>query len=156
MFFTLNWQDLTCISSCAVNIYRSLEPGFTPDSSNLLTSINYPTFEFTDSNLDRNIFYYYRLSVTINGQESQFTDEIQVKPVFVPNQAPTIDVPDDVQFFEDNSYNVVLSGIGYGGDVNPQNITLAAVADNYDLFPEIDFLESTPEQLSLNPAENKF
>ena len=153
---TLNWQDLTCISSCAVNIYRSLEPGFTPDSSNLLTSINYPTFEFTDSNLDRNIFYYYRLSVTISGQESQFTEEIQVKPIFVPNQAPTIDVPDDVQFFEDNSYNVVLSGIGYGGDINPQNITLAAVADNSDLFPEIDFLESTPEQLSLNPAENKF
>ena len=64
---TLNWQDLTCISSCTVNIYRSLESGFTPDSSNLLTSINYPTFEFTDSNLDRNIFYYYRLSVTVNG-----------------------------------------------------------------------------------------
>ena len=52
---TLNWQDLICISSCKVNIYRSLEPGFTPDSSNLLTSINYPTFEFTDSNLDENI-----------------------------------------------------------------------------------------------------
>ncbi|MBR39248.1 MAG: hypothetical protein CL888_03465 [Dehalococcoidia bacterium] len=153
---TLNWQDLTCISSCTVNIYRSLESGFTPDSSNLLTSINYPTFEFTDSNLDRNIFYYYRLSVTISGQESQFTEEIQIKPIFVPNQAPTIDVPDDVQFFEDNSYNVILSGIGYGGDVNPQNITLAAEADNSDLFPEIDFLESSPEQLSLNPAENKF
>ena len=153
---TLNWQDLTCISSCTVNIYRSLESGFTPDSSNLLTSINYPTFEFTDSNLDRNIFYYYRLSVTVSGQESQFTEEIQIKPIFVPNQAPTIDVPDDVQFFEDNSYNVILSGIGYGGDVNPQNITLAAEADNSDLFPEIDFLESSPEQLSLNPAENKF
>ena len=37
-----------------------------------------------------------------------FTDEIQVKPVFVPNQAPTIDVPDDVQFFEDNRYDVFV------------------------------------------------
>ena len=93
---------------------------------------------------------------SIDLTKNDFTEEIQIKPIFVPNQAPTIDVPDDVQFFEDNSYNVILSGIGYGGDVNPQNITLAAEADNSDLFPEIDFLESSPEQLSLNPAENKF
>ncbi len=98
---TLSWE-LIGDSTTKVNIYRSVEEGFTPDSSNFLTNINYPTFEFTDSNLDDNIFYYYRLSVTSNGQESLFTDEIQVKPVFVPNQAPTIDVPDDVQFNEDN------------------------------------------------------
>ena len=37
---TLNWQDLNCISACTINIYRSTEPGFTPSSSNLLTSVN--------------------------------------------------------------------------------------------------------------------
>ena len=153
---TLNWQDLICTSSCTVNIYRSLEPGFSPDSSNLLTSISYPTFEFTDSNLDENIFYYYRLSVTSNGQESLFTDEIQVKPVFVPNQAPTIDTPDDIQFFEDNTYNVILTGLGYGEDVNPQNISLTVVAENNDLFAELNILESSPEQLSIVPIENKY
>ena len=59
------------------------------------------------NNVDENIFYYYRLSVSVNGQESLFTDEIQVKPVFIPNQAPTIDTPNDIQFFEDNTYNVI-------------------------------------------------
>ena len=156
---TLNWQDLICISSCTVNIYRSLEPGFTPDSSNLLTSISYPTFEFTDSNLDENIFYYYRLSVTSNGQESLFTDEIQVKPVFVPNQAPTIDVPDDVQFFEDNRYDVVLTGISYGNDINPQNITIDATSDNDDLFSDISIdydPAADPILLSLIPNQDKY
>ena len=153
---TLNWQDLICISACTINIYRSTEPGFTPSSSNLLTSVNYPTFEYTDSNLDENIFYYYRLSVSVNGQESLFTDEIQVKPVFVPNQAPTIDTPDDIQFFEDNTYNVILTGLGYGEDVNPQNISITVVAENDDLFDELNILESSPEQLSIVPIENKY
>ncbi|MDA1363729.1 MAG: choice-of-anchor B family protein [Candidatus Marinimicrobia bacterium] len=156
---TLNWQDLICISSCTVNIYRSLEPGFTPDSSNLLTSISYPTFEFTDSNLDENIFYYYRLSVISNGQESLFTDEIRVKPVFVPNQAPTIDVPDDVQFFEDSRYDVVLTGISYGNDINPQNITIDATSDNNDLFSgvSIDYdPAANPILLSLIPNQDKY
>ena len=156
---TLNWQDLICISSCTVNIYRSLEPGFTPDSSNLLTSIAYPTFEFTDSSLDENIFYYYRLSVTSNGQESLFTDEIQVKPVFVPNQAPTIDVPDDVQFFEDNRYDVVLTGISYGNDINPQNISINATSDNADLFSDITIdydPAADPILLSLIPNQDKY
>ena len=156
---TLNWQDLICISSCTVNIYRSLEPGFTPDSSNLLTSIAYPTFEFTDSSLDENIFYYYRLSVTSNGQESLFTDEIQVKPVFVPNQAPTIDVPDDVQFFEDNRYDVVLTGISYGNDINPQNISINATSDNADLFSDISIdydPAADPILLSLIPNQDKY
>ena len=153
---TLNWQDLICISACTVNIYRSTEPGFTPSSSNLLTNVNYPTYEYTDSNLDNSIFYYYRLSVSINGQESLFTDEIQVKPVFVPNQAPTIDTPDDIQFFEDNEYNVILTGLGYGDDINPQNITITAAADDENLFAELNILESSPEQLRIIPVENEY
>lgn len=155
---TLNWQDLICTSSCTVNIYRSLEPGFSPDSSNLLTSITYPAFEFTDSNLDENIFYYYRLSVTSNGQESLFTDEIQVKPVFIPNQAPTIDVPGDIQFFEDNTYDVVLTGISYGADINPQNISINVTSDNIDLFSDISMdydSAADPILLSLIPTQHK-
>ena len=36
-------------------------------------------------------------------KKGPFSNEIKVKPVFAPNQAPTIDVPDDVEFFEDNT-----------------------------------------------------
>ena len=155
---TLNWEDLICTSNCSVNIHRSNNQGFSPDSSNLLTSISYPTVEFTDTGLDENLFYYYRVSVSVDGQESSFSDEIQVKPVFIPNQAPTIDTPSDVQFLEDTNYYVNLTGITYGSDINPQNLTLSATSNNIELFSEIsiDYDPAVdPVILSLIPNQNK-
>ena len=143
-------------STTKVNIYRSVEEGFTPSNSSFLASVNYPGVEFTDSSLDIDTFYYYKLTVETNGQEGPFSTEIKVKPIVLPNQAPTIDTPADVEFFEDTELNVTLTGISYGGDVNPQNVTITASADNRELFSEINILESSPEQLALIPNENKF
>ena len=152
---TLTWE-LIGDSTTKVNIYRSVEEGFTPSNSSFLASVNYPGVEFTDSSLDIDTFYYYKLTVETNGQEGPFSTEIKVKPIVLPNQAPTIDTPADVEFFEDTELNVTLTGISYGGDVNPQNITITASADNRELFSEINILESSPEQLALIPNENKF
>ena len=152
---TLTWE-LIGDSTTKVNIYRSVEEGFTPSNSSFLVSVNYPGVEFTDSSLDKDTFYYYKLTVETNGQEGPFSTEIKVKPIVLPNQAPTIDTPADVEFFEDTELNVTLTGISYGGDVNPQNITITASADNRELFSEINILESSPEQLALIPNENKF
>ncbi len=90
---TLSWE-LIGDSTTKVNIYRSVEEGFTPGSSNFLISVNYPGIEYSDSDLDVNTFYYYKLTVEKNGERGLFSNEIQVKPVIVPNQAPTIDVPE--------------------------------------------------------------
>ena len=152
---TLTWE-LIGDSTTKVNIYRSVEEGFTPSNSSFLVSVNYPGVEFTDSSLDKDTFYYYKLTVETNGQEGPFSTEIKVKPIVLPNQAPTIDTPADVEFFEDTELNVTLTGISYGGDVNPQNVTITASADNRELFSEINILESSPEQLALIPNENKF
>ena len=152
---TLTWE-LIGDSTTKVNIYRSVEEGFTPSNSSFLASVNYPGVEFTDSSLDKDTFYYYKLTVETNGQEGPFSTEIKVKPIVLPNQAPTIDTPADVEFFEDTELNVTLTGISYGGDVNPQNVTITASAENRELFSEINILESTPEQLALIPNENKF
>ena len=152
---TLTWE-LIGDSTTKVNIYRSVEEGFTPSNSSFLASVNYPGVEFTDSSLDIDTFYYYKLTVETNGQEGPFSTEIKVKPIVLPNQAPTIDTPADVEFFEDTELNVALTGISYGGDVNPQNVTITASADNRELFSEINILESSPEQLALIPNENKF
>ena len=151
----LTWE-LIGDSTTKVNIYRSVEEGFTPNSSSFLASVNYPGVEFTDSSLDIDTFYYYKLTVETNGQEGPFSTEIKVKPIVLPNQAPTIDTPADVEFFEDTELNVTLTGISYGGDVNPQNVTITASAKNRELFSEINILESSPEQLALIPNENKF
>ena len=152
---TLTWE-LIGDSTTRVNIYRDIEEGFSPSSSNFLTSVDYPGIDFSDSNLDSNIFYYYKLAVEINGQEGPFSSEIKVKPILAPNQAPTVDVPSDVEFFEDTEFVLTLTGISYGGDVNPQNITITALADNTELFSEVNILESGSEQLALIPNENKF
>ena len=152
---TLSW-NLIGDTTTKVNIYRSVEEGFTPSNSTFLASVNYPGTEYTDSSLDVNVFYYYKLTVETNGQEGPFSNEIKVKPIVAPNQPPTIDTPSNVEFFEDTELNITLSGISYGGDVNPQNITITAKADNNELFSEINILESSPEQLALIPIENKF
>ena len=152
---TLSW-NLIGDTTTKVNIYRSVEEGFTPSNSTFLASVSYPGTEYTDSSLDVNVFYYYKLTVETNGQEGPFSNEIKVKPIVAPNQPPTIDTPSNVEFFEDTELNITLSGISYGGDVNPQNITITAKADNSELFSEINILESSPEQLALIPIENKF
>ena len=152
---TLAWE-LIGDSTTRMNIYRDIEEGFSPGSSNFLASVDYPGIEFTDSNLDSSIFYYYKLAIETNGQLGPYSTEIKVKPIVAPNQAPTIDVPADVEFFEDTQYNLSLTGISYGGDVNPQNITITASAENTDLFTEINILESSTEQLALIPNENQF
>ena len=152
---TLAWE-LIGDSTTRMNIYRDIEEGFSPGSSNFLASVDYPGIEFTDSNLDSSIFYYYKLAIETNGQLGPYSTEIKVKPIVAPNQAPTIDVPADVEFFEDTQYNLSLTGISYGGDVNPQNITITASAENTDLFTEINILESSSEQLALIPNENQF
>ena len=139
-----------------MNIYRAEEEGFTPSSSNLLVSIDYPGVEYTDSSLDASTFYYYQLSLETNGVVGPFSNEIKVKPVVAPNQPPTIDQPANVEFFEDNQYSLTLTGVGYGPDVNPQNIIITATADNTDLFSEISVMESIPQQLALNPLENQY
>ena len=143
-------------SSTKINIYRAEEEGFTPSSSNLLVSIDYPGVEYTDSSLDASTFYYYQLSLETNGVVGPFSNEIKVKPVVAPNQPPTIDQPANVEFFEDNQYSLTLTGVGYGPDVNPQNIIITATADNTDLFSEISVMESIPQQLALNPLENQY
>ena len=152
---TLSW-NLIGDTTTKVNIYRSVEEGFTPSNSTFLASVSYPGTEYTDSSLDVNVFYYYKLTVETNGQEGPFSNEIKVKPIVAPNQPPTIDTPSNVEFFEDTELNITLSGISYGGDVNPQNITITAKADNSELFSEINILESSPEQLALIPIENKY
>ena len=139
-----------------MNIYRAEEEGFTPSSSNLLVSVNYPGVEYTDSSLDSNTFYYYQLSLETNGTVGPFSDEIKVKPIVAPNQPPTIDQPANIEFFEDNQYSLTLTGVGYGSDVNPQNVTISAISDNTDLFSAIEVVESLPQQLALNPLENQY
>jgi choice-of-anchor B domain-containing protein len=152
---TLTW-DLIGNSSTKMNIYRAEEEGFTPSSSNLLVSVNYPGVEYTDSSLDSNTFYYYQLSLETNGTVGPFSDEIKVKPIVAPNQPPTIDQPANIEFFEDNQYSLTLTGVGYGSDVNPQNVTISAISDNTDLFSAIEVVESLPQQLALNPLENQY
>jgi len=154
---TLSWK-LIGDSTTKVNIYRSVEEGFTPGSSNFLISVNYPGTEYSDSDLDVNTFYYYKLTVEKNGEEGPFSNEIKVKPVIAPNQAPTIDTPADITFNEDTNYDIVLTGISYGDDVNPQNLTISASAENDELFSSlsIDYDPAAePIILSLEPAENK-
>ena len=46
---TLAWE-LIGNSTTKMNIYRSIEQGFTPSSSNLITQVDYPGIDYTDSN----------------------------------------------------------------------------------------------------------
>lgn len=87
--------------------------------------------------------------------EGPFSNELPIKPEFIPNQPPTIDVPSNVTFNEDSEYEISLTGISYGSDINPQNITISASADNTDLFSEVNIIETVPEKLQLVPNENK-
>ena len=151
---TLYW-DLIGSSSSKTNIYRSEEQGFTPSVENFIDSVDYPGVEYTDLNLDENITYYYKLSISNNGMEGPFSNELPIKPEFIPNQPPTIDVPSNVTFNEDSEYEISLTGISYGSDINPQNITISASADNTDLFSEVNIIETVPEKLQLVPNENK-
>lgn len=151
---TLAWE-LIGNSTTKMNIYRSIEQGFTPSSSNLITQVDYPGIDYTDSNLDINTFYYYKLSLNTEGAVGPFSDEITVKPVIAPNQPPTIDQPANIEFFEDDGYTLSLTGVGYGSDVNPQNITISASADNTELISDIS-VESSPYQLFLSPLANQY
>ncbi|MFL2511253.1 MAG: choice-of-anchor B family protein, partial [Candidatus Neomarinimicrobiota bacterium] len=150
----LYW-DLIGDSSSKINIYRSLEQGFTPSSTNFLDSVDYPGVEYTDSGLDKDVYYHYRTSVSNSGFEGPFSDELSIKPEFIPNQPPTIDTPSDIFFDEDSEYTLNLTGVSYGSDINPQNITITASSDNTDLFTEISVDQSLPEKLVLSPNQNK-
>ena len=72
---SFNWT-LSEDTSSQVRIYRSEEALFTPSSSNLIATVNYPISEFIDENLDTTKIYYYKLSsVNSEGEESQFSSE---------------------------------------------------------------------------------
>ena len=157
----LKW-DLIGNSTSVVNIYQSTEPGFSPSSSTLLDTVNYPNTEYDVSNLDSSIFYYFRLSVTTNNVEGPFSEELRVKAIIAPNQPPTIDPISNVAFNEDTEYVVSLDGVSYGDDVNAQNITISATSSNTDLIDNISITESTSSSgvvfyaLGLDPKENMY
>ena len=110
---SFSW-DISTDTNAIVRVYRSEEALFTPSSSNLIAELIYPTSTFTDTNLDTNKTYYYKLS-TVNGdgQESQYSSEYQIRPLTFINTAPTIDTIADTQINEDTSTGIQLTGVDY-------------------------------------------
>ncbi|MFL2500568.1 MAG: choice-of-anchor B family protein [Candidatus Neomarinimicrobiota bacterium] len=134
---SFNWT-LSEDTSSQVRIYRSEEALFTPSSSNLIATVNYPISEFIDENLDTTKIYYYKLSsVNSDGEESQFSSEYQIQPVTFINAPPNIDTVSDVQINEDTNLGIQLTGVNYGADVNAQNVTVTAYAENTAIFPSL-------------------
>jgi len=125
-------------SNASVRVYRSEEAFFTPSSNNLITEVGYPNSVFTDENLDTTKTYYYKLStVDREGQESQYSSEYQIRPVTFINAPPNIDTVSDVQINEDTNLGIQLTGVNYGADVNAQNLTVTAYAENTAIFPSL-------------------
>jgi choice-of-anchor B domain-containing protein len=134
---SFNWT-LSDDTSSQVRIYRSEEALFTPSSNNLIATANYPISEFIDENLDTTKIYYYKLSsVNSEGEESQFSSEYQIQPVTFINAPPNIDTVSDVQINEDTNLGIQLTGVNYGADVNAQNVTVTAYAENTAIFPSL-------------------
>ena len=62
---SFSW-DISTDTNAIVRVYRSEEALFTPSSSNLIAELIYPTSTFTDTNLDTNKTYYYKLSTALS------------------------------------------------------------------------------------------
>ena len=153
---SFSWE-LGTDTNAIVRVYRSEEALFTPSSSNLIAELTHPTSTFTDTNLDTNKTYYYKLS-TVNGdgQESQYSSEYGIRPLTFINTAPTIDTIADIQINEDTSTGIQLTGVDYGSDINPQNVTVTAYAQDTAIFPTLVVNNPSSNQfiLDLSPAEN--
>ena len=153
---TFSW-DLSADTNSKVRVYRSEEALFTPSSSNLIAEISYPNSVFSDTGLDTGKTYYYKLS-TINqqGQESQYSSEYQIKPVTFINAPPNIDTISDVQINEDTNLGIQITGVDYGADVNTQNVTVTAYAEDTVMFPALIVNNPSLGQfiLDLSPSEN--
>jgi len=155
---TFSWNLSADISS-KVRVYRSEEALFTPSPNNLIAEIAYPNSSFTDTNLDTEETYYYKLStVSGDGQESDYSSEYEIKPLTFINTAPNIDPIESVAMDEDTGISIQLTGIDYGEDVNPQNVTVTAYAENVNIFPTL--LVNNPSAndfiLNLSPSENSY
>ncbi|HIF29600.1 MAG TPA: T9SS type A sorting domain-containing protein, partial [Candidatus Marinimicrobia bacterium] len=130
---------------------------FTPSSSNLIAEISYPNSVFSDTGLDASKTYYYKLStVDQQGQESQYSSEYQIKPVTFINAPPNIDTISDVQINEDTNLGIQITGVNYGADVNTQNVTVTAYAEDTAMFPALVVNNPSSGQfiLDLSPSEN--
>jgi choice-of-anchor B domain-containing protein len=149
----------TAIEDIKVNIYRSVEAFFSPSSTNLVAEISYPNSVFSDSGLNTSTVYYYKLSsVNSDGEESNFSNEYQIQPAEFVNSPPNIDTLADIQMNEDSSLGIQLTGVDYGDDVNAQNITVVAYAEDPAIFPSLVVNSPSVGQyvLDLTPLENSF
>jgi len=155
---TFSW-NLSADTSSKVRVYRSEEALFTPSPNNLIAEIAYPNSSFTDTSLDTEETYYYKLStVSGDGQESDYSSEYKIRPLTFINTAPNIDPIESVAMDEDTGISIQLTGIDYGEDVNPQNVTVTAYAENVNIFPTL--LVNNPSAndfiLNLSPSENSY
>ena len=149
-----NWSS---VNNFTTRIYRSEQTLFTPSEENLISEVSYPDNSFSDIGLDTNKVYYYKLSsVNADGQESQFSVEFKVQPIIFVNTAPNIDPISDVQINEDSNFGIQLTGVN-SGDVNSQNITITAYAENEVLFSELVVSNPSSNQyiLDISPSQNE-
>ena len=143
-----------------IKLYRSVVQSFTPSTSNLIAEINYPDTTYLDTNLDINTVYYYKAIAVSGTDESNYSDEVQVMPVILPNAQPTIDFIPDLIIDEDNETSIKLTGISYGNDLNSQQVNVSATAANANLIEDL-IINANPSDdseynLTITPKDNKF
>ena len=143
-----------------IRLYRSGVQSFTPSTANLIAEINYPNTTYLDTNLDIDTVYYYRAIAVSGTDESNYSDEVQVMPVILPNAQPTIDFIPDLIIDEDNETSITLTGISYGNDLNSQQVNVSATAGNAnlieDLIINVNPSDDSEYNLKLIPKANKF
>lgn len=145
-----------------IKLYRSTVESFFPSSENLIGTLSHPSTSYLDSNLDINTVYFYKAILVSGSESSPVSNEVQVQPIILPNFPPTIDIIQDVEFYEDTDLAITLTGVSYGKDVNSQEVSVSATASNNELFDEsINVAISQPDEnivyrLILSPKENMF
>lgn len=143
-----------------IMLYRSEVQSFTPSIANLIAEINYPNTTYLDTNLEIDTVYYYKAIAVSGSVESNYSDEVQVMPVILPNIQPTIDFIPDLIIDEDNEASITLTGISYGNDVNSQQVYVSATAGDINLIDELiinaNSSDDSQYNLTIIPKENKF
>ena len=145
-----------------IKLYRSTVESFFPSSANLIGTFSNSSTSYLDSNLDINTVYFYKAILVSGTDSSPVSNEVQVQPIILPNLPPTIDIIEDVDFYEDTDLTLTLTGISYGEDINSQEVSVSATASNNELFDEsINVVisqsdENIVHRLILSPKENMF
>ena len=157
----LEWGSITSQGDY-IKLYRSTVKSFFPSPANLIGNISHPSTDYLDSNLDINTAYFYKAVLVSGSDSSPVSNEVQVQPIILPNLPPTIDIIEDVDFYEDTDLTLTLTGISYGEDINSQEVSVSATASNNELFDEsINVVisqsdENIVHRLILSPKENMF